>query len=105
MTSAGAWYTLKLPDGYVKKFQPSKWTQLISTDDEFKQRVIRLMDEEIIQKAMTTSSRDARHVSMLAIDQQSNLLGVAFLSSCPIGIQASCTMMLLLNSRMLHLSR
>ena len=50
LTSAGAWYTLKLPDGYEKKFQPSKWTQLISTDSEFKQRVIRLMDEEIVQK-------------------------------------------------------
>ena len=50
LTSAGAWYTLKLPDGYEKKFQPSKWTQLISTDDEFKSRVIRLMDEEIVQK-------------------------------------------------------
>ena len=50
LTSAGAWYTLSTPDGYAKKFQPSKWTQLISTDDEFKSRVIRLMDEEIVQK-------------------------------------------------------
>ena len=49
LTSAGAWYTLKLGD-YEKKFQPSKWTQLISDDSEFKSRVMRLMDEEIIQK-------------------------------------------------------
>ena len=37
LTSAGAWYTLATPDGYIKKFQPSKWTQLISSDNEFKE--------------------------------------------------------------------
>ena len=50
LTSAGAWYTLKTEDGYEKKFQPSKWTNLISSDEEFRQRVIDIMDEEIIQK-------------------------------------------------------
>ena len=50
LTSAGAWYTLSTPDGYVKKFQPSKWTDLITNDNEFRSRVIRLMDEEIVQK-------------------------------------------------------
>jgi len=50
LTSAGAWYTLSTPDGYTKKFQPSKWNDLITSDDEFKQKVIRLMDEEIVQK-------------------------------------------------------
>ena len=35
---------------YEKKFQPSKWTQLITTDSEFKEKVLRLMEEEIIQK-------------------------------------------------------
>ena len=50
LTSAGAWYTLSMPDGYTKKFQPSKWTQLITTDSEFKASVIRLMDEEVVQK-------------------------------------------------------
>jgi hypothetical protein len=50
LTSAGAWYTLKMPDGYEKKFQPSKWTKLITSDNEFKQRVLRLMNEEIVQK-------------------------------------------------------
>ena len=50
LTSAGAWYTLSTPDGYTKKFQPSKWTELVTTDNEFKERVIRLMDEEIVQK-------------------------------------------------------
>lgn len=50
LTSAGAWYTLSTSDGYVKKFQPSKWAQLITDDKEFRSRVIRLMDEEIVQK-------------------------------------------------------
>jgi len=50
LTSAGAWYTLTMPEGYTKKFQPSKWSQLITSDIEFKENVIRLMDEEIVQK-------------------------------------------------------
>ena len=50
LTSKGAWYTLETPDGYSKKFQPSKWTELIKSDNEFKERVIRLMDEEVIQR-------------------------------------------------------
>ena len=50
LSSAGAWYTLALPEGYVKKFQPSKWTELISNDNEFKEHVIRLMNEEVVQK-------------------------------------------------------
>ena len=50
LTSAGSWYTLSTSDGYTKKFQPSKWTELILSDIEFKEHVIRLMDEEIVQK-------------------------------------------------------
>lgn len=50
LTSAGAWYTLTMPEGYTKKFQPSKWSQLITSDVEFKEHVVRLMDEEIVQK-------------------------------------------------------
>ena len=50
LTSAGAWYTLKTPDGYEKKFQPSKWLDIITADDEFRKQIIRLMDEEIVQK-------------------------------------------------------
>jgi len=50
MTSAGAWYTLKMPDGYEKKFQPSKWTELVQNDEEFRTRVIQLMDHEVVQK-------------------------------------------------------
>ena len=50
LTSAGAWYTLQMPDGYVKKFQPSKWGELIETDPEFKEKVLQLMDEEVVRK-------------------------------------------------------
>ena len=50
LSSAGAWYTLVMPEGYTKKFQPSKWTELISNDIEFKEHIIRLMNEEVVQK-------------------------------------------------------
>ena len=50
LASAGAWYTLKMPDGYEKKFQPSKWTELIQTDEEFKANIIKLMEHEVVQK-------------------------------------------------------
>jgi|TARA_R110000824_G_scaffold179137_10_gene359276 recombination protein RecA len=50
LTAAGAWYTLKTPGGYEKKFQPSKWTPLIESDPEFRAEVIKIMDEEIVQK-------------------------------------------------------
>jgi len=50
MKSAGAWYTLSMPDGYEKKFQPSKWAELVQTDEEFRAHVIELMDQEVVQK-------------------------------------------------------
>jgi recombination protein RecA len=50
LTSAGAWYTLKTEDGYEKKFQPSRWADIIHEDEEFREKVIAIMDEEIIQK-------------------------------------------------------
>jgi hypothetical protein len=33
-----------------EKFQPSKWTELVTSDDEFRSRVVQIMDEEIVQK-------------------------------------------------------
>ena len=50
MKSAGAWYTLAMADGYEKKFQPSKWAELVQTDEEFRAHVIQLMDDEVVQK-------------------------------------------------------
>ena len=38
------------PDGYTKKFQPSKWTELVTGDEEFRAHVVQIMDEEIVQK-------------------------------------------------------
>jgi recombination protein RecA len=50
LTSGGAWYTLKMPEGYEKKFQPSKWTELLQTDEEFKTNILKLMEQEVVQK-------------------------------------------------------
>ncbi len=50
LTSKGAWYTLETKDGYSKKFQPSKWSEIIKSDNEFREHVVRLMDEEVIQR-------------------------------------------------------
>jgi hypothetical protein len=50
LTSAGAWYTLTMPDGYTKKFQPSKWSGLIRNDSEFREKILQLMDEEVVRK-------------------------------------------------------
>ena len=50
LKSAGAWYTLSMPDGYEKKFQPSKWTDIIQSDEEFRNNVLKLMDEEVVRK-------------------------------------------------------
>ena len=50
MKSAGAWYTLKMPGGYEKKFQPSKWVDLVQNDEEFRENILNLMDEEVVQK-------------------------------------------------------
>ena len=50
LSSAGAWYTLTMPDGYTKKFQPSKWSGLIRNDSEFREKILQLMDEEVVRK-------------------------------------------------------
>jgi len=49
MSSAGSWYTMTMPDGYTKKFQPSTWTRMIKEDPEFKQKVLELMDIVVVQ--------------------------------------------------------
>lgn len=50
LTSAGAWYTLTMPDGYTKKFQPSKWTETVQSDETFRANVLKIMDEEVVRK-------------------------------------------------------
>ena len=41
--------TLTMGD-YTKKFQPSKWTDLVKSDDQFRAKILELMDVEVIQK-------------------------------------------------------
>ena len=50
MKVAGSWYTLEMPSGYTKKFQPSRWTKMIEEDDEFKKNIIELIEIEVVQK-------------------------------------------------------
>ena len=50
MTSAGSWYTFAAPNGYNKKFQPSKWAELMVNDAEFKKHVYEVFDTEMVQK-------------------------------------------------------
>lgn len=47
--SGGAWYTLVYADGTEEKFQGSKWVEKLK-DEKFKNRVLEIMDEEIILK-------------------------------------------------------
>jgi len=49
LTSSGAWYSLTMKDGSVKKFQPSRWMTSME-DEDFKIRVLEIMDEEVVQK-------------------------------------------------------
>lgn len=46
---AGAWFELLYEDGTSEKFQASKWTEKLQSD-KFKQRVLQIMDEEVVMK-------------------------------------------------------
>ena len=58
VSQAGAWYSLKMKDGTVKKFQASKWLESLA-DPVFRDRVIEIFDEEIIMK-FATQEGDAK---------------------------------------------
>lgn len=49
LNSSGAWYTLSYGDGTQEKFQASKWMEKLQ-DKKFKDRIIELIDEEVILK-------------------------------------------------------
>jgi recombination protein RecA len=49
LKSSGAWYSMDMGDGTEVKFQPSKWKEKMA-DEAFKNRVLRIMDEEVILK-------------------------------------------------------
>ena len=39
-----------MPDGYEKKFQKSKFAEMVKNDAEFKSKILTLIDEEVIMK-------------------------------------------------------
>jgi len=49
LKQSGAWYSLQYKDGTEEKFQPSKWTNML-TSKKFRDRVLDIMDEEVILK-------------------------------------------------------
>ena len=49
LSNAGAWFTLEYEDGTSDKFQSAGWKKKL-TEPKFKQRVLDIMDEEIIMK-------------------------------------------------------
>ena len=49
LSNAGAWFTLDYGDGTSDKFQSAGWKKKLE-DSKFKQRVLDIMDEEIIMK-------------------------------------------------------
>ena len=49
VTNSGAWYTLRYGDGTTEKFQSATWMDKLQ-NQKFKDRVLEIMDEEIILK-------------------------------------------------------
>ena len=49
LKQSGAWYTLLYKDGSEDKFQPSKWKNMLRSE-MFRERVLDIMDEEVILK-------------------------------------------------------
>lgn len=50
LTSGGAWFTLKYEDGEEKKFQKAEWVSLLKTDEKFRERVLFVLEEELVTK-------------------------------------------------------
>ena len=49
LTLSGAWYTLTLQSGKTAKFQAKQWLNKLN-EDEFRDSVIAIMDEVLINK-------------------------------------------------------
>jgi recombination protein RecA len=54
LEQSGAWYNLVYEDGTSEKFQAAKWKEKLQ-DEKFKNRVLQIMDEEIIMKFVERS--------------------------------------------------
>ena len=50
ISNSGAWFTLAMGNGTTVKFQKSKFVNMLQTNDKFKQRVLDIIDEEVIMK-------------------------------------------------------
>jgi recombination protein RecA len=49
LVSSGSWYTMDMGDGTTEKFQPGRWMEKM-VDKKFYDRVLSIIDEEIIMK-------------------------------------------------------
>ena len=49
LKQSGAWYTLVFEDGTEKKFQRKRWTEELK-DENFRKRVLQIIDEDVIMK-------------------------------------------------------
>ena len=56
LQSSGAWYSLTYEDGTFEKFQASKWKEKLQ-EEKFRNRVMQLMDEEIIMRFETKQGK------------------------------------------------
>ena len=62
----GAWYNLVYEDGSSEKFQASKWKEKLQ-DEKFKNRILTIMDEEIILKF---ENREGDATSFYNLDEE-----------------------------------
>ena len=68
LNSGGAWYALEYGDGEKEKFQASSWVEKLKKD-KFRNRVLEIMDEEIILKF---KERDGDASQFYNIDGEEN---------------------------------
>jgi recombination protein RecA len=64
--SKGAWYSLTYADGTSEKFQAAKWMDKLK-DEKFKNRILEIMDEEVIMKFHT---REGNASDFYEIDEE-----------------------------------
>ena len=66
----GAWYNLLYEDGTSEKFQASKWKEKLR-NEKFKNRILQLMDEEIIMRFDKKEGQAAEYYDIDLEDTQS----------------------------------
>ena len=50
ISNSGAWFSLDMGDGNFTKFQKSKFVDTLRSDEQFKNRVLSIIDEEVVMK-------------------------------------------------------